>query len=261
MLSVNENSLVIVGAGGHAVSCIDAVQCDGRFDIVEFIGTVSEVFKKTICVQPVLGSDKDLGAPGKLISRSAEFGESNLMVTFHPETLSLQSSKAQVETLLKVLESVPDAKPIITYPNGDFGGHTIATIFEEYILRRDGARLYKSLGQLSFLSCLQFVDGVIGNCSSCLLEAPSFGIGIGNVNINCQQSGHPRAQSVIDCATDAQQISDAFRRLYSAQFRATLVNVMNPYGDRGGARGIVVNLSSWNSQSFFRNQFLTCAVH
>lgn len=182
-----------------------------------------------------------------------EFGERNLMVTFHPETLSSQSPNAQVEALLQALDSVSEANLIITYPNADVGGHAIATIFEKYVARRSGAHLCKSLGQLNYLSCLQFVDGVVGNSSSGLLEAPSFHIG--TVNIGRRQAGRSRASSVIDCEADTQQISDALARLYSPSFRNALADVINPYGDGGASRRIVEYLEQLDFSNLLRKSF------
>ena len=56
---------------------------------------------------------------------------------------------------------------------------------------------FTNLGQLRYLSAMQFVDGVIGNSSSGLVEAPSFGIG--TINIGDRQGGRVKSESVIDC--------------------------------------------------------------
>ncbi len=70
MQPIIENSLVIVGAGGHAASCIDVVKETGRFTIVGLIGLSDEV-GKTISGISVVGVDSDLGSSGKLIARFA----------------------------------------------------------------------------------------------------------------------------------------------------------------------------------------------
>jgi GDP/UDP-N,N'-diacetylbacillosamine 2-epimerase (hydrolysing) len=46
---------------------------------------------------------------------------------------------------------------------------------------------FASLGQLKYLSALQYVDVVVGNSSSGILEAPSFKIG--TINIGDRQKG------------------------------------------------------------------------
>jgi sugar O-acyltransferase (sialic acid O-acetyltransferase NeuD family) len=51
--------LLIIGAGGHAVSCIDVIEEEGRFDIAGLIASPSEV-GNTVCDYKVIGTDQDL---------------------------------------------------------------------------------------------------------------------------------------------------------------------------------------------------------
>lgn len=113
--------------------------------------------------------------------------------------------------------------------------------------------MYRSLGQLNYLSCMQFVDGVVGNSSSGLLEAPSFHIG--TINIGHRQSGRPRAESVIDCNGDPQHIAQALQTLYSEEFRAGLPGVVNPYGDGGASRKIVAELENMDFSILLKKSF------
>lgn len=53
--------LVIVGAGGHARSCIDVIEMNGQFDVVGLIGRTEEI-GRTVLAYPVIGSDADLSA-------------------------------------------------------------------------------------------------------------------------------------------------------------------------------------------------------
>lgn len=182
-----------------------------------------------------------------------DFAERNLLVTFHPETLSSLSPEMQVGALLKSLDGFPEVGLIITYPNADVGGQSIAGLFEAFAGTRKGAKVSRSLGQLKYLSCLQFVDGVVGNSSSGLLEAPSFHIG--TVNIGHRQSGRPRAESVIDCGMDEVQITAALNKLFSDAFRARLPSVKNPYGDGGAARQIVDELENTDFAMLLQKSF------
>lgn len=182
-----------------------------------------------------------------------DFAERNLLVTFHPETLSSLSPEMQVGALLKSLDGFPEVGLIITYPNADVGGQSIAGLFEAFAGTRRGTKVFRSLGQLNYLSCLQFVDGVVGNSSSGLLEAPSFRVG--TVNIGHRQSGRPRAESVIDCGMDEVQITAALNKLFSDAFRARLPSVKNPYGDGGAARQIVDELENTDSAMLLQKSF------
>jgi GDP/UDP-N,N'-diacetylbacillosamine 2-epimerase (hydrolysing) len=166
-----------------------------------------------------------------------EFGERNLMVTFHPVTNEGESSANQMDELLSALDELEDTHLIFTMPNADTGGHELAAMLEAFVRTRPHTRLYQSLGQLRYLSCMQFIDGVVGNSSSGLAEAPS--MGIGTVNIGDRQKGRLSASSVIHCAPTRQSIRQALTRLYEPSFRASLTETVNPYGQGGASRKIV----------------------
>ena len=74
-------------------------------------------------------------------------------------------------------------------------------MIDKYILDRPKKSVgFASLGQIKYLSALQYVDAVVGNSSSGLLEAPSFKIG--TINIGDRQKGRVRAVNTYDCKID-----------------------------------------------------------
>jgi UDP-N-acetylglucosamine 2-epimerase len=123
----------------------------------------------------------------------------------------------------------------------------------EYVLRRDNAGAYASLGQLRYLSCVQHVDAVIGNSSSGLVEVPSFRKA--TINIGERQSGRLKAVSVIDCAPERGEIRAAISRAYSPEFQATLEATVNPYGDGGASLTIADTLASIPLAGLVRKRF------
>lgn len=196
----------------------------------------------------------------RLIERAAleeslglRFGARNLLVTFHPATLDEGGAARQMRALLEALDALPDTRLIFTMPNADTEGRALIPLIEDFVATRLHARAYPSLGQLRYLSCLQFVDGVVGNSSSGLIEAPSFHIG--TINIGVRQRGRLKAASVIDCEADSAAIGAALKRLYSADFRATLTSVRNPYGEPGAARRIVEVIASTPLAGLVRKTF------
>lgn len=58
---MSKPSLLLIGAGGHALSCIDVIEREGRFNIAGLIGLPEEV-GSTRLGHTVLGSDNDLPA-------------------------------------------------------------------------------------------------------------------------------------------------------------------------------------------------------
>lgn len=158
------------------------------------------------------------------------FGLRNLLVTFHPVTLEHASARQQFGELLAALDGLADTHLIFTKPNADTDGRVIGAMMNDYVSSNPAkAAAYTSLGQLRYLSTMRFVDGVVGNSSSGIIEAPSFGIG--TINIGDRQTGRVKAASVIDCEPNRKSISEALGRLYSADFRAALPMTVSPYGE------------------------------
>lgn len=181
-------------------------------------------------------------------------GNRNLLVTFHPATLEKNAALDQFDQLLQALDELEDTRIIFTKANADIQGRAINSRMEEYVsTRSDKAIVFASLGRLRYLSALQYVDAVVGNSSSGLIEAPSFGIG--TVNIGDRQEGRVKAASVIDCAPRRQDIASAIRQLYTADFQKKLRGVVNPYGAGGASRKIAGILRSTSLAPLLKKRF------
>jgi N,N'-diacetyllegionaminate synthase len=61
--------IILIGAGGHAASCIDVIESDGRFRIAGLVGTDKELHQR-ICGYEVIGTDSDLQALSVEYSRA-----------------------------------------------------------------------------------------------------------------------------------------------------------------------------------------------
>jgi UDP-hydrolysing UDP-N-acetyl-D-glucosamine 2-epimerase len=177
----------------------------------------------------------------------------NLLVTFHPVTLEAHDSLAQLDALLGALDARQDTRLIFTLPNADAGNRAIAERIEAFVATHPNARSVASLGQLRYLSCIRYVDAVVGNSSSGLLEAPS--LGVATIDIGDRQAGRPRASSVVHCEATREAIDEALRLVYDPKFRATLAGTRNPYGDGGASARIVQLLATHSLDGLVRKRF------
>ena len=190
------------------------------------------------------------------LERSLDFrlGKRNLLITFHPATLEEQAAKVQFAELLTALAALPDTHLIFTLPNADTESRSISGMIEEFVAaHRSVSRAFASLGQLRYLSCMQHCDGVVGNSSSGLTEAPT--LRKGTVNIGDRQRGRLRASSVIDCEPTAAAIAAGLRRLYSPEFLAELGRTVNPYGEGGASNKIVAILRTVSLDGILKKRF------
>ena len=182
-----------------------------------------------------------------------KLGEKNLLITFHPVTLEHATAADQITELLAALALLSNTKLIFTLPNADGEGHEIAELIQSFVASHSNAKVFTSLGQLRYLSCLKQVDGVLGNSSSGLLEVPSFHKG--TINIGDRQLGRLKASSVIDCLPNRTSIGNALIKLYSSEFQALLQRTDNPYGDGDASEKIVQQLKDVPLNNLLKKHF------
>ena len=182
-----------------------------------------------------------------------KFGQKNLLVTFHPETLENISAVIQMQVLLDALAKLEDTVLIFTMPNADTDGRALIKMVNQFASQHTNAHAFSSLGQLRFLSCIAQVDAVVGNSSSGLVEVPS--LKKGTINIGDRQRGRLQAASIINCEPQQESIADAIRILYSRKFQAGLREICNPYGDGGASEKIVNVLKITNIQGIVKKSF------
>jgi len=209
------------------------------------------------------------GAPGldniyelDLLDRS-DFEESidfklgdknNILVTFHPVTLDIDSAEMQFRELLMAIDKLKDAKVIFTMPNADTDGRVIMQQINAYVANSEGrAKAFTSLGQLRYLSALKNMDLVLGNSSSGLIEAPSFKTP--TVNIGDRQKGRIKAPSVIDCQPTMRSIFEATQEALSLEFKRSIANMESPYGTGGASRKIKEIIESFPLEGIVKKEF------
>ena len=178
----------------------------------------------------------------------------NLLITYHPVTLENNTSKYQFSELLKAVDELDNTNIIFTKTNSDLNGRVINKMIDDYTNQNSKKSVsFISLGQLKYLSILQYVDAVVGNSSSGLTEAPSFKIG--TINIGDRQKGRIKSSSVIDCEPKKNSILKALTKLYSPKFLHTLKTSVNPYGDGHASQKIIHKIKKVNLDTLLKKSF------
>ena len=142
---------------------------------------------------------------------------------------------------------------MLTIINIKRGNSYYDQIIKKFADQNKNAKLFPSLGQLAYLSCISFMDGVVGNSSSGILEVPSFLKG--TINIGDRQRGRIQARSVINCLPNYREIARAIESLYSDDFQNSLSNLFNPYGPAGASKKIVKTLKDTSISNNLKKVF------
>lgn len=177
----------------------------------------------------------------------------NLLVTYHPVTLEDDTCAQQIDELLSALAELKETGLIFTAPNADTGGREIFRKLENFCETFQNAKVFTSLGQINYLSCIKHFDCVIGNSSSGIIEAPSFKKG--TINIGDRQRGRLKAQSIIDTPPEKTLILSALNKLFSDDFQKSLITVKNPYGTPGASAAIISILEKESFDNILKKVF------
>ncbi len=167
--------------------------------------------------------------------------EPTLLVTYHPVTSETEDTSHHIEELLAALTESGFAL-IFTSPNADHQGRAILQKIQDFVLHHPRAWFVANLGQEGYFSLMAQVAAMVGNSSSGMIEAASFGLPV--VNIGSRQRGRVHGQNVLNVGYERKEISDGIRRATQPSFKVALATMKNPYGDGQAAEKIVNKLKN-----------------
>jgi len=166
------------------------------------------------------------------------FGDRSALFTYHPETLNEADLMSDLGRMFQILK-MQDLNILFTYANADAKGKLINQKIEEFCQNKDPRyKVVKNLGQIKYLSAMKYVNLMIGNTSSGIIEAASFNKAV--VNIGQRQKGRQRSGNVIDCQIDT--LDRSISLALSDEFQNKVKEVQNVYGSGNAASSIVNQL-------------------
>lgn len=167
----------------------------------------------------------------------------NVLITFHPVTLEHNTSQTQFAALLSALDQLEEVTLIFTKPNSDKDGAIIRSQIDVYVAdHAHKAIAFDSLGQKRYLSALQFMDVVVGNSSSGIIEVPLFKIP--TINIGDRQKGRLMPKSIINCLPKETDIKNALNKAFTTEFLESITDLKSDYGTGTATNQIMAILNS-----------------
>ena len=183
-----------------------------------------------------------------------KFGPKSLLITMHPETQNNEKQNLQnIKELLKSLQKFKHVKLIFTLPNSDINSQIISLEIKNFIKKNKNAFLFESLGYLLYFSCIKYVDAVVGNSSSGILEVPS--LKKITINIGNRQEGRIMAKSIINCEVNERSITTIIRNCLDKKYETLLKNLKNPYGEGGASKKILSILKKISFDGMYNKKF------
>lgn len=140
-----------------------------------------------------------------------DLSEKTILVTFHPETIMPEENIHHTEQLVKVVEENPDFQYLITMPNADTNGNTIRKILEKKLGALEYVYLIESLGSQSYFTAMKYCTFLLGNTSSGIIEAASFGKYV--INLGDRQKGRVSGENVIHVQIEYSAIQNVMDKL------------------------------------------------
>lgn len=158
-----------------------------------------------------------------------------LLVAQHSVTEEVLQAYEQMRATLEAV-SETGMQAILIFPNSDAGSTSIRKAIDDY--RCPNIHIERNVDRVHYASMMRWAAAMVGNSSSGLLEAPSFGLPA--VNIGRRQLGRLRGKNVIDVdCHDAVEILNGIRRATNTEYRQSLAGMKNPYGDGKSSERIV----------------------
>ena len=148
---------------------------------------------------------------------------------------------------------------IFTKSNADTDGRIINRMIDDFVSKRQKKSVvHASLGQLNYLSAIQYMDGVVGNSSSGIIEVPSFKVG--TINVGDRQLGRIKAASIIDCKPSYDGVQGALNKLFSSNFQRKVISTVNPYGGGGASEKIIQQIREISLQGILKKSFYNLKI-
>lgn len=136
-----------------------------------------------------------------------DFNQDVFLVTFHPVTNEIQDTEYHINELLSFLRKL---KGIIVFTgsNADPKSQYIRSQIEKFSKKEKNIFIYENLGAKRYFSFMHHCKMMIGNTSSGIIEAASFGTVV--INVGNRQKGREISKNVFNSGYAQKEIAKTF---------------------------------------------------
>ncbi len=162
------------------------------------------------------------------------------LITFHPETVNSDKNAFYAQEIINSIYSNPALQFLITMPNADTAGNVIRNLFIKQLTNNKKVFLIENLGTQSYFSAIKNCSFLLGNTSSGIIEAASFGKYV--INLGDRQKGRLCGKNVIHIPILENEINLSIQKIVN---QPPFVEE-NIYYNGGASNKIVATLKALN---------------
>jgi UDP-hydrolysing UDP-N-acetyl-D-glucosamine 2-epimerase len=148
------------------------------------------------------------------------------LLVLHPVDANAEADYRRARLVLGSIRRVGFDEVVVIYPNNDPGSAGITRCWDGHS-GKPGLSFHRNLTRPLFLGLMRDAAVLVGNSSSGIIEAASFGMPV--LDIGPRQEGRERSRNVVHCEYDAAEITRVLRRLWNGG-KPKRVRCLNVYG-------------------------------
>ncbi|OJI07369.1 UDP-N-acetyl-D-glucosamine 2-epimerase, UDP-hydrolysing [bacterium CG10_46_32] len=193
---------------------------------------------------PSLDTIKSISYPSKkIIFKKYHLDPEKKLIIFlqHPVTTEVDEVVVQIHQTIDAVHTVNrkyGTQALAIYSNNDAGGKRIVAY-----LKKSGIAVLPHVVYEDFLRLLKHASVLVGNSSTGIHEAPSFGLP--TVNVGTRQQFRERGKNVIDTPNNKGKILQAIEKsLFDKKYIKMVESGSNPYDNGDTAKQVVHILES-----------------
>jgi GDP/UDP-N,N'-diacetylbacillosamine 2-epimerase (hydrolysing) len=158
-----------------------------------------------------------------------------ILVVQHSVTEQALEAGEQMMATMQAVISL-NCQTLVIYPNNDAGSLAIQGCIQKN--RNINIKVERNVSREAYGGLLKVASVLVGNSSSGIIEAPFFKLPA--VNIGRRQENRLQAKNVINVPVhEPKAIVEAIKKAISKEFRNSLKDTINPYGDGYASKRIV----------------------
>ncbi|MES2828403.1 MAG: UDP-N-acetylglucosamine 2-epimerase [Bacteroidota bacterium] len=140
-----------------------------------------------------------------------DLGIDTILTTFHPETVDADRNAEYTLMLVDVIERNPKYQFLITMPNADTAGNSVRNILINKLAKNDRVFLIENLGSQGYFTAMKYSSFLMGNTSSGIIEAATFGKYV--INLGDRQKGRAAGSNVVQVPLDVDEIQKTIEEI------------------------------------------------